>query len=155
MGKLISETLGRRWLTIPLTSGDHEGAVRETLAALAVHPHVLDYPTLVEETWKREKDESTCIGNGIAFPHARCEAVDQLVIAAGIHPEGVQFAGVQAPIYLIFCIGTPQRLATEYLAAVGSLARLLKEEALRKKLIAAKNSEQFMYLIAAAEKEGG
>ncbi|MEM7216611.1 MAG: hypothetical protein AAF423_13815, partial [Pseudomonadota bacterium] len=53
----------------------------------------------------------------------------------------------------VIVIGTPVQMGKEYLAAVGALARLLKEESLRRKLIAAQNAEEFHFLIETAEKE--
>ena len=152
MGKLISSTLGTRWITIPLKSSDHADAIAEVIQPLQAHPQVKDCELLQQETWARELKESTCIGDGIAFPHARCEAVSQLVMAAGVHPEGLTFAGAPSKIHLIIVIGTPVQMGKEYLAAVGALARLLKEESLRRKLIAAEDPEEFHYLIQTAEK---
>jgi len=152
MGNLISSTLATRWITIPLKSTDHESAITEVIEPLKSHPHVNDTDTLRQETWARELKESTCIGNGIAFPHARCNAVSQLVMAAGIHPEGIPFTGALTKIHLIIVIGTPVQMGKEYLTAVGALARLLKEESLCQKLIAAKNAEEFHQLIEMAEK---
>ncbi len=153
MGNLISSTLGARWVTIPLKSTDHESAITEVIEPLRSHPQVKNCDALRNETWARELKESTCIGNGIAFPHARCNSVTQLVMAAGVHPEGITFAGVQTKIHLIICIGTPVQMGKEYLTAVGALARLLKEESLRRKLIAAKNADEFHHLIELAEKQ--
>lgn len=153
MSNLISTTLGARWVTIPIKSTDHECSIAEVLAPLFEHPHVQDLEQLQKETWERELKESTCIGNGIAFPHARCNAVSHLVMAAGVAPDGVVFNGVASKIHLIIAIGTPVQMGKEYLAAVGALARLLKEESLRRKLFAAKNAEEFHHLIQTAEKQ--
>jgi mannitol/fructose-specific phosphotransferase system IIA component (Ntr-type) len=154
MGNLISTTLVERWVTIPLKANDHESVIQEVLEPLQSHPHVKNCDVLYQETWARELKESTCIGNGIAFPHARTDAVDQLVIAAGVHPAGISFAGVQSKIHLVFCIGTPVQMGKEYLTAVGALARLLKEEVLRHRLISSKNAAEFHHHITTAEKQG-
>ncbi|MGF1678281.1 MAG: PTS sugar transporter subunit IIA [Candidatus Methylacidiphilales bacterium] len=153
MGTLISDTLTRRWVTVPLKSEDHEGVIREVLGPMTDHLHVKNWDQLFRETWTRELKESTCIGNGIAFPHARCEAVDQLVIAAGVHAAGVNFSGVPGKIHLIFSIGTPLKMGKEYLAVVGSLARFLKDESVRQKLMQSKTADQFCSVLYAAEKQ--
>ncbi|MEM1156733.1 MAG: PTS sugar transporter subunit IIA [Verrucomicrobiota bacterium] len=153
MGKLISSTLAADWITIPLKSTDHASAIAEVITPLHVHPFVKDCRVLQRETWSRELKESTCIGEGIAFPHARCDAVSQLVMAAGVHPEGIRFEGAQSPVHLIIIIGTPLQMGKEYLAAVGALARLLKEESLRQKLITARSPEEFHLQIETAEND--
>jgi len=152
MATSLAQIFDRRWITIPMSADTHERAVRELVHPLQAHPHVQDSDALFEEIWKREQQESTCVGNGIAFPHARCDSVDQLVLAAGVSPEGISFAGIHGKIHLVFCIGTPKRMGTEYLATVGALARLLKEETLRSKLLHAKNADQFLLGIQNAEK---
>jgi mannitol/fructose-specific phosphotransferase system IIA component (Ntr-type) len=154
MGKLISTKLKPYLVTLTLKSKTHEDAVNEIAATLKGDPAVTDFDGFCTALQSREKLESTCLGNGIAFPHARTDAVKAMVIAVGCSEQGVVNvrAGSQME-NLIFVIGTPKRMVTEYLAAVGALARLLKDESLRAKLIHAKNAEEFLFHLAEAEEK--
>lgn len=135
-----------------MQSAAHDGAVAEIAELLRGDAALTDFDGFSAALRAREELESTCLGNGIAFPHARTDALKGMVLAAGCSVAGVlnARAGNQTE-HLIFVIGTPQRMVTEYLAAVGALARLLKEEALRNKLLSAKTGEEFVFYLAEAE----
>ena len=62
--------------------------------------------------------------------------------------EGVQYENAGEKIHFIFVIGTPRRMVTEYLALVGVMARLLRQDDVRAKLLAAKTAEEFMATLA-------
>ncbi len=151
MAKAISETLRPHLVTIQLESKNQSDALKEVAGLLKDHPSMTNFDGFYAELLQREKLESTCLGMETAFPHARTDAVKNLVIAAGVSKEGILFESTNQMVKLIFVIGTPKRMVTEYLAAVGGLARLLKEENLRNKLFSSKNSEEFIFHITEAE----
>ena len=96
----------------------------------------------------RERLEATSLGYGVAFPHARTDHVKKMVLAVGRSIPGVLFENSGETIHFIFVIGTPRRMVTEYLALVGAMARLLRNEEVRKKLMAAKTPEEFAAVFA-------
>ncbi|NJK92288.1 MAG: PTS sugar transporter subunit IIA [Blastochloris sp.] len=151
MGKAISETLRPHLVTIQLEANTQEAALKEVASLLKSHPNMSNFDGFFTELLLREKLESTCLGMDTAFPHARTDHVKNLVIAAGVSREGILFEKTNQTVKLIFVIGTPKRMVTEYLATVGALARLLKEEILRNKLFSAKTAEEFLFFIAEAE----
>ena len=55
------------------------------------------------------------------------------------------------PVRLVFLIGTPKRMVTEYLRVVGDLARLLRQDALRAQLLTAPDAARFIQLLDVAE----
>ncbi|MES2310449.1 MAG: hypothetical protein V4507_16470, partial [Verrucomicrobiota bacterium] len=59
---------------------------------------------------------------------ARTDHLKGMVLAAGRSADGVFFENAKSTVRLIFVIGTPRRMATEYLSVVGGLARLLRDE---------------------------
>lgn len=151
MAKAISETLRPHLVTIQLESKNQGDALKEVAEVLKDHPSMTNFDGFYAELLQREKLESTCLGMETAFPHARTDAVKNLVIAAGLSKEGILFESTGQTVKLIFVIGTPKRMVTEYLAAVGALARLLKEENLRNKLFSSKTAEEFIFHITEAE----
>jgi mannitol/fructose-specific phosphotransferase system IIA component (Ntr-type) len=70
--------------------------------------------------------------------------VKRLVLAVGRSAEGVTFEAGGEKIHFIFVIGTPRRMVTEYLALVGAMARLLRNEEVRLKLLSARTPEEFL-----------
>lgn len=153
MVKAISETLRSHLVTVDLQAKDQSEAIKEVAAVLKDHPCMLNFEGFFNELLMREKVESTCLGMETAFPHARTDFVKNLVIAAGVSKEGIFFESGKQTVKLIFIIGTPKRMVTEYLATVGALARLLKEENLRNKLFGAKSAEAFIFQLSEAEEK--
>ncbi|MDR1304196.1 MAG: PTS sugar transporter subunit IIA [Verrucomicrobiales bacterium] len=152
MAKVISTKLKPYLITLDLQAKTHEEAVYEIASTLKGDPLVTDFDGFYAALQAREKLESTCLGKGIAFPHARTDAVKGMVIAVGCSEAGVLHARADNQLEnLIFVIGTPKRMVTEYLSAVGALARLLKDDALRNKLLHAKNGDEFLFYLAEAE----
>jgi mannitol/fructose-specific phosphotransferase system IIA component (Ntr-type) len=151
MAKRISDTLKPYLVALQLKGTTHTEALKELAALANGHADVTDADGFYKELLSREKQESTCLGNDIAFPHARTDYVKNLIIMAGRSSQGVAFQAGGQTARLIFVIGTPKRMVTDYLATVGALARLLKEESLRQKLMAAKTAEEFIAELAEAE----
>jgi mannitol/fructose-specific phosphotransferase system IIA component (Ntr-type) len=151
MAKRISDTLKPFLVELHLQETSHGPALRALVERARGHPDVLDVDGFYKELLVREKQESTCLGNDIAFPHARTDHVKNLVILVGRSSGGVAFQAEGQSAKLIFIIGTPKRMVTDYLATVGALARLLKDDSLRQKLMAAKTAEEFIAELAQAE----
>ena len=103
-----------------------------------------DCTRLADAVLEREKLSTTALGHGVAFPHARTAEVSGIVVAAGRSREGVKFGGSDERVHFLFVIGTPPDRVAQYLALVGRLARLLKEEAVRAQLLAATTPEEFL-----------
>jgi mannitol/fructose-specific phosphotransferase system IIA component (Ntr-type) len=84
----------------------------------------------------------------VAFPHARTDHVKRLVLAVGRSRSGVNFENGGENIHFIFVIGTPRRMVTEYLALVGAMARILRQDEVREKLMQVKTPEEFLAALA-------
>jgi mannitol/fructose-specific phosphotransferase system IIA component (Ntr-type) len=150
---LISDLLKANQIALDLQGPDGPGAIREVASLLRENPAVLSFDDFYAELLAREQVESTCLGNGIAFPHARTDHIKNMVLAVGRSRPGVFFQGCGETVHLLFIIGTPKRMATDYLSVVGGLARLLKDADLREKLLAAPDAAAFIEVIAAGEKK--
>ena len=90
------------------------------------------------------------MGNGVAFPHARTALVKDIVTAVGRSVAGVPFGSKKEPVHFVFIIGTPPDRAPQYLAFVGTLARLLRTESTRQKLLTAPTADAFVAALHAA-----
>jgi mannitol/fructose-specific phosphotransferase system IIA component (Ntr-type) len=84
------------------------------------------------------------VENGVAFPHARTDLVDEIVIGIGRSRAGIPVGVNQERARLIFVIGVPERLVNDYLICVGTLVRLTKNDAIRTTLLEAETPRQFL-----------
>ena len=140
----LSDLLVPSVLQLDLTAPDEEAAIRTVTTSLSNNPAVKDAGRFATQVLEREKLSTTALGHGVAFPHARTGEVSQIVIAIGRSREGVLFRESGQLVNFLFVIGTPPDRVAQYLALVGRLARLLKEEAVRARLLAATTAEEFL-----------
>jgi mannitol/fructose-specific phosphotransferase system IIA component (Ntr-type) len=97
-----------------------------------------------ELVMEREEKSSTVANGGVAFPHARTNLVEKLLLGIGRSQKGIPFAGRADLVHLIFVIAVPQQMVNDYLICVGALARLLKDEGRRKALLKATTPAEFL-----------
>lgn len=147
----ISSLLKAEQIKLKLESTKRVAAINEVAQLVQTNPAVLKWDGFYEELLARERVESTCLGNEIAFPHARTDHLKGMVLAIGRSPEGVLFENCNETVRLIFVIGTPKRMVTDYLSVVGGLARILKEPSVRQNLINAATTEEFIERLVEAE----
>lgn len=149
----IAELLKPELVNLNLAATRKCQAIREVADLLQTDARVLDFKKFYEELLARERANTTSLGNELAFPHARIEQLTDMVVAVGRSQAGVDFEENGTPgVKLIFVIGTPKRMVTDYLRLVGTLARVLKTPEIRQQLVSAANVEDFITLIADAEK---
>ncbi|MGA3170305.1 MAG: PTS sugar transporter subunit IIA [Chthoniobacteraceae bacterium] len=122
-------------------------AILEVAGAVRQDADVLNFSRFCQELLARDEMKSTAAGYGVAFPHARTDAVKEIVIAAGRSVAGVRFGDEM--VHYIFVIGTPREKVSDYLVAVGTLARLLRAEKTRSALAAAASPAEFIRALGA------
>jgi len=147
----ISSLLKPEQIKLELDQTKRCNAINEVAQLLQSNPNVTNFAGFYEELLARERIESTCLGNEIAFPHARTDSLKGMVLAIGRSTPGVWFENSSQNVKLIFVIGTPKRMVTDYLSVVGGLARLLKDSSTREQLLTAKNLDEFIATLTKAE----
>jgi nitrogen PTS system EIIA component len=119
-----------REATVPeLAATTKEDALREMVAALikagAIRADAHD--AVVAALVKREQVGSTGIGNGVAVPHAKQEAVDRVVGNVGWSSRGLDFASIdRQPVHLIILVVFPPDHGGAYLRALEEISRELR-----------------------------
>lgn len=101
----------------------------------------------------REEMGSTAVGEGIAIPHAKSEAVKAPSLAAMTVPAGVDYEALdEQPSNLLFMIAAPND-GDVHLEVLSRLMTILMDEEFRSKLLAAKDAKEFLSIIDTTEKE--
>ena len=101
----------------------------------------------------REDKGSTAVGEGIAIPHAKSEAVKAPSLAAMTVPEGVDYEALDdEPSNLLFMIAAPND-GDVHLEVLSRLMTILMDEDFRENLLTAKNKDEFLKIIDDMEKE--
>lgn len=101
---------------------------------------------------EREKEGTTGIGEGVAIPHAKTNAVSRAGLSAIVVKDGVDYESLDGePAKLLFLIAAPQTKENIHLDVLGRLSVLLMDDDFRQKLIHAKSNAEFRDLINKAE----
>jgi len=100
----------------------------------------LDSSAVIEVLKQREKLGSTGIGDGVAIPHGKVPALEELVVAFGRSNEGIAFDSIDGkPVHLFFLLLAPENSAGQHLKALAKISKMLKAPNFRKKLLEAKS----------------
>ncbi len=148
---LISDFLEVRAVEADLGASNKPGVLRELVGlVLRVAPD-LDPNQLVETLLRREKLQSTGIGDGVAIPHGKTPAVDRVMACVGRSKAGVDFQSLDSmPTHLFFTLLVPESEHGLHLKALARVSRLLKEPRVRQALLDAADAEA-MYAVLVDE----
>jgi mannitol/fructose-specific phosphotransferase system IIA component (Ntr-type) len=140
----LTHLLDEREVILRLRSRKPANAIREIVQLLAQTGKIANPNAFLEQVLAREQTHRSVVETGVAFPHARTDLVDEIVVGIGRSRAGIPFGENQQRANLIFVIGVPERLLSDYLICVGALARLVKDEAIRSRLLNAETSREFI-----------
>jgi len=122
-----------------------EGVIRELSSAFPRSDGRWDAEKLHHAALERERQASTAMNYGAAFPHARSGACIRLQFAFGRSPEPFKWSGPQR-VNFVFLNAAPDDEAMGYLKLVSGMAKLLKEPVLLEQLKTAVTARELMEL---------
>ena len=132
-------------LILFLDSKERNEALDTLVSALHVTGKLNEKAPFYDAILHREKVVSTGIGLSVAIPHAKLTGFEDFFIVIGIQkkPPGLDWNALDGePVRLIFMIGGPDNRQTDYLKILSSLTTAIKDNERRKKLLAAKTSDE-------------
>lgn len=140
----IADFLKEDRVLLKLEAGSKEEAIKEIARLLGNSKEITDFDLFLRDIFEREALNTTGIGEHIAIPHARTDAVKDFVIAFGRSSEGIEFNSLdKKPAKFIFLMGTPQENGlNSYLKILAHLTRLLKHESFREALLKASSPKE-------------
>ena len=147
-----SDLLHEQQVILRLRSRKPANAIREIVDVLASDRSgrkIAKPEAFLKQVLTREQRHPSVVENEVVFPHARTDLVDEIVIGIGRSRAGIPFGDNQQRAQLIFVIGVPERLLSDYLVCVGTLARLVKDETTRSRLLNAETPHEFIQALTA------
>ena len=144
----ISSIMNEELVNLSLESETKERVIEEMANAILKKREILDRKKFLQAIMDRENLESTGIGRGIAIPHARTDAIDEMVVVFGRSRVGVDFSSLDGkPAQLFFLIVAPEKEKSAYINVLARLSRLLRKEDFRRNLEQAPTPEKVIELI--------
>ena len=137
-------------IKIPLEAKTKPDVIKELVDVLKKAGKIEDAESVFRAVMLRENMGSTGLEKGIAVPHAKTHKVNNLVLAIGVSPEGVDFDSLDGePSKLFFLlIATPQH-AGPHIEALSEIARLTRSSNFCKLLLNAKTPKEIVDIFSA------
>ena len=134
---------------LPQIHADTKPAVIEELINfLVLSGTVDDRDAALQAVLDREGKMSTGMQNGIAIPHGKTNSVNQLLVAIGIKPEGIDFDALDGKPSTTFIMTlSPKNGGGPHIQFLAEISKLLGNAALREKLVAAESAEEILALL--------
>lgn len=134
---------------IPELKGRDKPTVLKELADwMASRDQSMDGQSLLATLREREKVSTTAIGEGVAIPHGKMPGVKRVAGVFARSPQGVDFDSFDGGLtYLFFLLVAPEDSAADHLKALARISRLLKDSALRARLMKEKTKEEIFNAI--------
>jgi nitrogen PTS system EIIA component len=143
----IMDMLNIEGINVDLKARDKKGILDELVAPVAEKTGT-SHEKLVKVLQERERLGSTGIGGGIGIPHGKLKNLDTLILGFGLSRQGVDFESMDSrPTHIFFLLLTPESSAGVHLKLLARISRLLKDDALKKRLMQAKAPEDVIAVI--------
>jgi len=138
-GEVLSGYLTEQTVKVRLDAQEKEAAIREMADLLVRSGEVADVDELVRTALRREEQGTTGLGEEIAIPHAKTDAVTAPVVGFARSDEGVEWDSMDGTkARLVFMIAVPEAAAgEEHLRILALLSRKLTDAGFRERLTAA------------------
>lgn len=148
----IRELLATASIELGGVATSKEDAIDKMVALMAKSGKINDVEKYRAGVYAREQEGTTGIGEGIAIPHCKSDAVTKPGLAAMVIPGGVDFDALDGEkVDLIFLIAAPNTKDNVHLDVLSKLSMLLMNEQFTKGLRSARNVEEFLDVIDKAE----
>ena len=148
----IQDVLNKNVMLFDLQATDKEGVINEMVQSLVDNGVVTDFDTFKAGIMNREAQTSTGLGDGIAMPHSKNEAVKEATVLFAKSNKGVDYASLDGqPTDLFFMIAAPEGANDTHLAALAELSKYLMKPGFADKLRQASTPDQVIAAFDAEE----
>jgi len=150
----ITDLLKKDTVIIDLAATSKDAAIDEMAKKLHIAGRLNNFDGFKEAILKRESQSTTGIGEGIAIPHAKTDALKTPSILFAKSAKGVAYESLDGqPAHLLFMIAASDGTNNEHLETLSRLSSLLMDTTLRENLLAAQSPEDVIRIIEAKENE--
>ena len=150
----IQDVLNKNVMLFDLQATDKEGVINEMVQSLVDNGVVTDFDIFKAGIMNREAQTSTGLGDGIAMPHSKNEAVKEATVLFAKSNKGVDYASLDGqPTDLFFMIAAPEGANDTHLAALAELSKYLMKPGFADKLRQASTPDQVIAAFDAEEQE--
>ena len=148
----ITDLLDKRSISLNAAPADKKETLDLAVELMAKSGKLSDVEKYRAQVYAREEESTTGIGEGIAIPHGKCDAVKTPGLAAMVIKNGVEYESLDGePVTLLFLIAAPNTKDNVHLDVLSKLSVMLMDEKFTTSLRNAKSVEEFLQIIDAAD----
>lgn len=148
----IRDLLAAESIELNGSAAGKQDVLNKMVDLMAKSGKIRDVETYRKGVFAREEEGTTGIGEGIAIPHCKSDAVKAPGLAAMVVKDGVEFDALDgAPVNLLFLIAAPNTEDNVHLEVLSKLSVLLMDENFTNGLKNAKTVDEFLKVIDDAE----
>lgn len=150
----ITDLLDKRSISLTGTPKTKSEALDQIIDLMVKSGKINDREAYRAQVYAREEESTTGIGEGIAIPHGKCDAVDKPGLAAMVIKDGVEFDALDGmPVTLMFLIAAPNTKDNVHLDVLSKLSVLMMDENFANNLRNARSVDEFLAIIDKADEE--
>lgn len=150
----ITDLLDRNSIMLAAAPSDKQDALEQAIVLMVKSGKIADEEAYKKQVFAREEESTTGIGEGIAIPHGKCNAVKSPGLAAMVIPNGVAFDSLDGePVTLLFLIAAPDTKDNVHLDVLSKLSVMLMDETFAESLRGAASVDEFLKIIDDADSE--
>lgn len=150
----ITDLISRESIKIGVECKDKADAIHRVVDLMMASGRISDRDTFEKRVFAREEEGTTGVGEGVAIPHGKSEAVINPGIAAMTVPAGVDYESLDGePTKLIFLIAAPAEDSDVHLEMLSKLSMMLMDSDFIDSLVDAKSVDEFIEIIDRAQEE--
>ena len=148
----LTEILTASRIDLDLDARDKDGVIERLVTLVVKTVSGTDPEIILKAVRAREQLMSTGVGNSVAIPHGKTNAVKSLVAAFGRCSEPIDYEALDGkPVSLVFLLVGPEDAAGPHIKALSRISRLLSYDEFRTQLSNAQNPEEVLTAISAEE----
>ena len=150
----ITDLLDRRSVSLTAAPKTKSETLDMAVDLMVKSEKISDREAYRKQVYLREEESTTGIGEGIAIPHGKCDAVKKPGLAAMVIKNGVEFEALDdEPVTLLFLIAAPNTEDSIHLDVLSKLSVMLMDEEFTESLRNASSVDEFMDIIDRADSE--
>ena len=144
----VRDLLGAESIELQGKAATKKEVIEQMVQLMAKRGNINDLEKYEKGVFAREEEGTTGIGEGIAIPHCKSDAVSAPGLAAMVLPQGVDYDALDGqPVHIIFLIAAPDTKDNIHLDVLSRLSVLLMDEEFTKALQKAATPEEFLDVI--------
>jgi fructose-specific phosphotransferase system IIA component len=144
----LNDLLDKNLITMNLGEGNKFRIIEELLDLAVKAGKIHNRERALKDLIEREQYLSTGFENGLAVPHAKSEAVSEMVLTFGLSKDGVDFDSLDGkPTHFIFLLLSPMDTSGPHIQTLAMLARNFQKPDTVNQLKNASNGEEIIQIL--------